>query len=114
MAKAKFFIGWCLLMELLTLEQIEGGYIMLTLEILYYPETSQKGKPFRVARLSDGLLLERAAETVIEDAESIATKLSAVDGGLASMQRAEIDRLRRVLSRFVPHLRSQESRALAS
>jgi hypothetical protein len=87
---------------------------MLTLEILYYPKTSQKCKPFRVARLSDGSLLERAAITAIDEAELIATKLSAVDGGLVSMQRAEINRLRRVLSMFLPHLRSQESHAVAS
>jgi hypothetical protein len=85
---------------------------MLRLEILYYP-TGQEN-PLRVATVSDERLLAKVAEAAINEAASYLGNLSAMDSGMAEMQRAEVGRLRRVLSMFVPGLQPQENPAVTS
>jgi hypothetical protein len=84
---------------------------MLRLEILYYP-TGQEN-PLRVAAVSDARLLAKVAEAAINEADSYVENLSAMDSGLAEMQRAEVVRLRSVLGLFLPEMKSPASATAA-
>jgi hypothetical protein len=80
---------------------------MVRLELLYYPECDEAARPVRVASVANRPLLLQAARAAIQQAETSARELSAIDENLGSMQLAEAGRLRQVLTMLVPELPRQ-------
>jgi hypothetical protein len=83
---------------------------MVRLAILYEPN---KGRPLLLASLADRQLLAAAARAALAEAELRCDILAEADEGLALVQREEVDRLRRVLSMFVPEAKIRQKRMAA-
>ena len=71
----------------------------VVLAILYAPEGQ---KPLSIARVYDRGLLSAAAEKAISEAEAMAIQLMDEDPTLGTLQREEVNKLRRVLGLLLP------------
>ena len=83
------------------------GHVSL---LLVYEPTG--GRPLTIARVEDRRMLLDAAQRAIIAAEQRAEELAAADCVLGEVERAEAVRLRKVLSLFVPELKSNEAACL--
>ena len=77
------------------------GTRSVTLMLLYEPPTTERG-PVPLVRLEDPELALLVAESAIAAAEARASELSQVDEFLGEAERAEVQRLRRVLALLIP------------
>jgi hypothetical protein len=73
----------------------------ITLMLVYEPPTSKRG-PIPLARVDDPGLALKVAQSAIAEAEARASKLSEADEFLGEAERAEAQRLRRVLALLIP------------
>ncbi len=70
-----------------------------TLAILYAPKGQ---RPLSIAKIDDRNLFGVAAKRAVFEAESAATSLMSGDPTLGAFQLEEANKLRRILSRFLP------------
>jgi hypothetical protein len=77
--------------------------------ILVYEPDSATGRPTPLARTADPQLIFAVAEHAIADAISRATLLSQSDEVLGELERAEVGRLRTILTALIPELRSRNN-----
>ncbi len=82
---------------------------MIRLAITYEPD---KGRPLMLASITDPSLLVEAARRALAEAEMRCDILAEADEGLAFVQREELERLRRVLTLFVPGLKTEKRMAV--
>jgi len=69
--------------------------------LVYEPPTSKRG-PIPLARINNPDLALRVAESAIAEAEARASELAQADEFLGEAERAEAQRLRRVLAFLIP------------
>jgi hypothetical protein len=69
--------------------------------LVYEPHTSKRG-PVPLVRVDDPELALRVALSAIAAAEARASELSQADEFLGEAERAEVQRLRRVLTLLIP------------
>jgi hypothetical protein len=69
--------------------------------LVYEPPTSKQG-PVPLVRVEDPGLALRVAQSAIAAAEARASELSQADEFLGEAERAEVQRLRRVLALLIP------------
>jgi hypothetical protein len=74
---------------------------VITLMLIYEPPTSKRG-PVPLVRLEDPELALKVAQSAIAEAEARASELSQTDEFLGEAERAEVQRLRRVLALLIP------------
>jgi hypothetical protein len=84
----------------------------ISLVLVYEPEAAS-GRPMPLARTTDPHPILAVAEQAITDAISRATLLSHSDEVLGELERAEVDRLRTVLTVLIPELRSRNNQLCA-
>jgi hypothetical protein len=73
----------------------------VALMLVYEPHTSKRG-PVPLVRVDDPGLALKVAQTAIAAAEARASELSQADEFLGEAERAEVQRLRRVLALLIP------------
>jgi len=79
----------------------------ISLMILYEPASAQR-EPVPLVRVQDPELAVLVAQSAIAAAEERASELDAADGYLGEIERAEVERLRCVLTLLVPGFRPVE------
>jgi hypothetical protein len=82
----------------------------MALLLVYEPATAEKGTML-VARVKNPRLVVDAARAALEEAQARAGVLLGIDGPLAEIELAEVDRLREVLSILIPAQRKPEPEA---
>jgi hypothetical protein len=88
--------------SLLKMKTIRKAQIAL---MLVYEPDSADGGPVPLARVSDGQLIAAVAEAAVSAAEERAQKISRRDEFLGEIERAEVRRLRELLSLLLPGFR---------
>ena len=82
----------------------------LALVLVYEPPTA-KGRPVRIDRITDQTLMVRAARSALSEAQAKADALDRADELLGEVERAEVKRLREVLSLLFSDLTTQPKSA---
>jgi len=85
----------------------------ISLMILYEPASARQ-EPVPLARVQDPKLAVLVAHSAVAAAEERASELESADGYLGEVERAEVERLRRVLTLLVPGFRSVDRAVTAA